>query len=409
MKSLFSPVVSRNIGALLVLHFGNYLLPLVLVPYLIRVLGFSVFGQWMFAMAFVVMARICVSYGFDLTATRQVASLADGQSDGLSELLSDVIFARILIWSACYVVVLGLSYLLVDVAQVRVLLAVAMVILVGEVLFPVWLFQGMQTMGVVTYLRLGAKVLNLFLVVLLIKGPKDLLLVPLLEAATAVAAGAMALVWAKRRFALSYARPTLGRLQNQLLDGWAVFISSLAVQFYTTINLIVLGLLIDSTAVGAYALAEKIYSAIRGLLSPFVNAIFPAMAQMHEFARESFSSYYKRVLQSLVPVLVFLGVVVFFLSPIMIYLVSGQSSEIAVITLQIFALSLPFAIGSFLSPMLVVRRRNVQLMRITIVGALLGISCSPLLSIFYGAAGAAGAFLLVQVYNSSALVLANRS
>jgi PST family polysaccharide transporter len=409
MKSLFSPLVLRNFSALFVLQTSTYLIPLILVPYLIRTVGLELFGTLMFAMAFVIVARICVSYGFDLTATRQVAAGDRHSPDRLSELLVDVTAARLVIWAACFAVLTGLSFFVGQLADIRLLLVVALFILLGEVLFPVWLFQGMERMGTIMFLRLGSKLVTLVLTFALVKGPEDLLLVPALEASTSLAAGLIAFAVARRRFSLLLVRPHLARIRQQFRDGAHIFISTFAVQFYTTVNMIALGLLVGPAAVGAYSLAEKIYSALRGLLGPFIQAIFPVMARMHGTSQFEFNQYYRNVLIYLLPVLGGVGIALFAAAGPLVKLASGSEGDQAVRALQVFAIAFPFAVGSFLSPMLVVRGRSEFLMRITLIGGAIGLVLSPLLSIAYGAVGAVTVFLVVQVYNSIALAFANNS
>ncbi len=409
MRALLSPTVLRNFGALFVLQAGTYLLPLLLIPYLGRTLGLEVFGTWMFAMAFVIIARICVNYGFDLTATRQVAAAAPGDGPHLSALLADVIVARLLVWVACLAVLICLSLLIEQVAALRLLLLAAMLILVGEALFPAWLFQGLEKMGVITQLRLWAKVVNLLLVVLLVNRPSDVLFVPLIEAATVFLSSIAALVIVRRRFGLWAAWPRLSRIRAQLHDGGPIFVASLAAQFYTTVNMIVLGFIIGPLAVGAYSIAEKIYSALRGLLGPFVQATFPALTRMHDSSQADFSEIYRGVLRMLIILLGVVGLLLFLVADPLIWLVAGNREVAAIDTLRVFAIAFPFALGSFLAPMLVVRKRNNALMRITIVSGIIGLILAPPLSWLYGAAGAAAAFLVVQIFNSTVLLLANRS
>lgn len=409
MSRLLSPVVWRNFYALLILQGGTYLVPLLLIPYLIRALGFDLFGEWMFAMAFVVIARIFVNYGFELTATRQVAAGTLSDPQWLSQLLSNVLMARLAIWIACFLITIIASHALDQVAEIRTLLLLAMFILIGEIIFPAWLFQGKERMGDITGLRLASKLLNLILVILLVREPEDILLIPIIEALANFLSGAAALYLAKRRFGLQFLLPSMHGVRGQMSDGFHVFVSTLAVQFYTTTNVLVLGFLIGPTAVAGYALAEKVYSALRGLLSPFVQAVFPLMARIHGESHVDFSRNYSAILRTLLIVLLISGVLLFTLSGLLIRLLASQPEAQAVQALQVFAISLPFAIGSFLAPMLVVRHRNARLMRINIIGGIIGACLSPVLSWFFAAPGAAGAFLLVQVYNSFALLRANRT
>lgn len=407
LKDLFSTNVLRNLGSLIILQFGMYLLPLLLIPFLVRTLGLEVFGQWMFALAFVTVARVCVSYGFDLTATRQVASTVVSPEQR-SELLADVIAVRLFVWVNSLAALVSLSYLVPQIAEIRPLLIAASFISVGEAFFPTWLFQGAEKMGIITQLRLGAKVLNLLLVVLLVESPVDVLMVPIIEAGTLILAAGLALMVANRTLGVRISMPHFKRMSAQMKDGGPIFISNLAVQFYTTLNMIVLGLIIGPIAVASYAIAEKIYSALRGLLTPLVQATFPALARMHDAARDNFSATYRDLVYALGVVLTLLGAILFITADLLIWLVAGERDQTAVDTLRVFAVAFPFALGSFLAPMLVVRKYHKRLMRITIIGGGIGLLAAPLLSTMLGAAGAAGAFLIVQIYNSCSLLLANK-
>lgn len=408
MRELFSPVVLRNLGSLLSLQIGNYLIPLLLVPYLLRVLGFDLFGTLMFSLAFVVVARVCVSYGFDLTATRQVAVARDS-GHALSQLVADVVGARMAIWLVCAALLSVLSLVADQIADVRLLILIGLLTLLGEAAFPVYLYQGMERMAAITQARLGAKFANLLLVFLLVKGPGDVMLVPLIEAITTIVGGGIALAMAVKRFKLELVLPSGAGIGAQLRDGWPILVSTMAVQLYTTANSIVLGVLVGPQAVGAYSVAEKVYSALRGLLSPVVQAIFPVMARLHDSARPKFSGVYRGAVRMLVPTLIAVGLALFIAAPWLVAIIAGEPQAEASNALRVFAIAFPFAMGSFLAPMLVVQQKSSVLMRITLIGGGLALGLSPLLTVYLGAVGAAATFLAVQIYNTAALLVANRA
>jgi PST family polysaccharide transporter len=69
--------ILNNFFSLTLLKVLTYILPLITFPYLIRVLGVEKFGLIMFAQATMYYFEIVVDFGFNLSATREVALNAE--------------------------------------------------------------------------------------------------------------------------------------------------------------------------------------------------------------------------------------------------------------------------------------------------------------------------------------------
>ena len=69
--------VVRNAVSLYVIQFANYIVPLIMVPYLVRVLGPAVYGSVAFAQEFINYLKLFVEYGFDWSATRKISILQE--------------------------------------------------------------------------------------------------------------------------------------------------------------------------------------------------------------------------------------------------------------------------------------------------------------------------------------------
>src|SRR3981189_3095067 len=65
--------VARNALALYGIQVAGYVIPLLTIPYLARVLHPQGFGLLLFAQSFAMWASVVIEYGFNLSATRDVA------------------------------------------------------------------------------------------------------------------------------------------------------------------------------------------------------------------------------------------------------------------------------------------------------------------------------------------------
>ena len=87
--SLFTNALSNS-----VLQFLQYIFPIIALPYLGNVVGPKFFGIVNFLSVIVGYFSLMVAYGFDVSATREVARFANDKSK-IDELFSRVVSARL--------------------------------------------------------------------------------------------------------------------------------------------------------------------------------------------------------------------------------------------------------------------------------------------------------------------------
>ena len=80
-------IVFTNFGYLSLLQIAGYVFPLITMPYLARVIGADGFGKIAFASAIVVWIQTISDWGFNLTATRDVAQ-SRNDKDKVSHIFS---------------------------------------------------------------------------------------------------------------------------------------------------------------------------------------------------------------------------------------------------------------------------------------------------------------------------------
>ena len=184
-------------------------------------------------------------------------------------------------------------------------------IVLGSVLFPVWFFQGFERMRYISILRILSSLIYTGLIFIVVRGPIDYLYVPLLNSLGFIAVGIYSQRIVKREFNVRFLRPSPADIREQLVDGWHLFISTLAISLYTTSNRFILGLLAGNVTVGYYAVAEDITRALLGLTSPISQAIYPYFSRIQEEDRERARSELKKML-------IIMGALTFGLSVLMV-------------------------------------------------------------------------------------------
>ena len=279
MRKSYS-VLIENIFSLLTLRALEYVLAFILVPYLIRVLGPLHFGMIAFMQGIMEYFRIFVDFGYSLTAPKVIAQ-AEEQKIGF-------LFAKYFYGKVCILIFVTLVFFAVYNLQ-RILLGNTIDILlfqvmycgiIGNVLFPVWFFQGIQKMRYITILNMSGRICTMLGIFLLVKSPDDYILAAFLQACTPLIAGIFSIVWLRKRYTGLFKWPTIGEIINSYKEGWSIFVSSLAVNLYTATNIVVLGMLTNNVIVGYYSAADKLITCVRRGIYAVSDAIYPFISKM---------------------------------------------------------------------------------------------------------------------------------
>src|SRR5216684_4135551 len=101
--------IARNIVSLYAVHFAGVLLPLISVPYVARVLQPTEWGIIAFAQACAGYLSLIVGFGFNASATREVARVRD-RNDSTSKIVAGVMGAKLML-TACAIVMALAAFL----------------------------------------------------------------------------------------------------------------------------------------------------------------------------------------------------------------------------------------------------------------------------------------------------------
>ena len=309
--------ILNNFFSLTLLKALTYLLPLITFPYLIRVLGVDKFGLVMFAQATMYYFEILVDFGFNLSATREVALNAKNKSK-LNEIISSVFSIKLVL-----LIISGLLLLLIlsvfdRFSDESLIYYYSFIKVIAFAFFPVWFFQGIEKMKYVTIINIISKVIFTILIFVFIQSEKDYLLVPLVDAFGFMIGSLVALYYVFKRFNHSFVFNKFTIIKQSFIDSSMFFLSRVSVSLYTSSNILMLGLVASNVMVGYYAIAEKLYMVLRNLYQPIVQVIYPYISKSKNV------KFFKKLYPGVV-ILNFIGVYILWVfTPELIYLVSKE-------------------------------------------------------------------------------------
>jgi len=393
-----------NFFSLSVLQGANYILPLITLPYLVRVLGVEYFGLLAFAAATVTYFSILTDYGFNLTATREISIHRDNKAKVI-EIFSSVMSIKVILMFVSFLLLTILVFSFEKFSKDALVYFLTFGTVVGQVLFPVWFFQGMERMKYITYLNILSKVIFTIAIFVFVQEKSDFYLVPLLTSVGFLVAGVWSLYLVKKEFGVRFELQTVDTIKHYLMDGWHVFVSRFYVSLYTTTNVILLGLFTNNTAVGYYSIAEKIVVAIGGLFDPANQTIYPYLARKHKENFNQFVQLLKKI--SFIFLIIsfsFLIVSELFKNEI-VYLITGEYNLEVVSLLSIFLIRiLTFPFGGLFSNALIIMQRKSEFMKVMNYTVILDLILVSPSIYFYGVEGLVYSFIFVLIIHVLLLI-----
>lgn len=268
-------IIAKNYVALLFIQGANFILPLIIFPYLVRTLDSEKYGLVMVAQSVALFLTIIVDFGFNISATREVANLKNDK-EKLSQFYWNVLSIKFVLIIITFLLLLVLIFCVDKFSEDPLVYLFSFGLVLGQAIFPTWFFQGIEKMQVITIVNVAAKLfftISLFFVVL---SPADYEYVPIFNGLGFVISGLFGFV-----FSLQYVKfvfPKLSQVKGIIENSFSLFFSNFAVSLYTSSNTLILGFFAGDSIAGVYASMEKLILAIKSMYSPLYQAIFPNLS-----------------------------------------------------------------------------------------------------------------------------------
>lgn len=301
-----------------------FLIPIVAMPYILRVVGPANYGIYGFVYILVQYVLICNNYGFDYSATKEIARNRH-DPEHVNRVYNAVLGCRLLLFLAASAFFFALSPWLLPSATQKLMFLGGLTLVLGNTFTAVWLFQGMEKMRYLTIVNVAGKAVFLILIFVIVKKPGHYVYLPLLDGSGYVAGGIASLVIARRQFGMRLRLPAFSDIKAQLSAGAAIFGSTLGMTLYRKSNIFLLRFFVGDAALGLYTAAERIVTGLQSVISPVSQALFPHLG--HDFSRNPLARNMKKLkkISFVMAVLLFLAMTaVFFSSDFLVRVLCGS-------------------------------------------------------------------------------------
>jgi O-antigen/teichoic acid export membrane protein len=268
--------VVRNAGYLFAGEVASRLFGFLTTAVLARRLGLDGFGQIGFAAAFMAYGVVFTDFGLMTVGTRSIArdrSLAGDLVGGLAPL-------RLVLGLAAAAVMVLTALVLPKPGTVKLLLVLYAGAVVIQSIMLEWVFIGTEKMGLVSISRVVTNCVYFGLVLVLVRNPGNVLLVPVAFGAATLLAALVLFSAFVPRFGLPRLRLDPSRWHELLKSAWPIGASSLLTQLHVNLGLILLGLVATFQQTGIYSSAYRLVFFLMTLDRVFYTVFFPVVSRL---------------------------------------------------------------------------------------------------------------------------------
>lgn len=397
-------ILFKNFSSLVSVQIASYIVPLIVLPYLARVIGVEKFGTVMFAQAIVFYFTILTNFGFNFYGPREISIVRDDK-EKLRQTFWDIIYSRFFLCVLSILIYVALVFSIPRFRNEMWVFIFSFGFVIGHVLFPIWFFQGIEKMTYIAIFNFVMKILYLISVFAFIKAKSDYIFVPLLYSTSQIIVGIVSLSIIIFSFNLRPVGFKFKRIFGTLKKSFALFVSNISISIYTKIPPVLLGFLAGDIYVGYYSAAEKLFQAWMGIQHQLGVTLYPHISKMAaEKNREQTLNFIRKAFLVTVVLAVPVTLVVFIFAKPIVTIIFGKEFLESVSVLRILSflfiiigMSNIFAMQTMLSFSM-----DKELVKIFIVAGLIMLFLSPILILFYKQIGAALSFFSAEVYITGA-------
>lgn len=254
----------------------NVLMPVIIVPYISRILGKEGVGAYSYTNSYVQYFVTFGMLGISLYGSRQIARDKANKEKMSKDFWN--IYALQLICTTISTLLYIIIFIFINKNDKYLYLAQGLNLLVAIVDIS-WFFIGYEEMKKVILRNLIAKIVGVGLIFTLVKDSGDLILY------TIILGGSMLigqiLMWISLKERIDFIRPEIKEIKKHFKPATALFMTQLAAQIYVLLDKTMLGLITNEAQVGLYENSQKTIKIALTVATSIGVVMLPRMSNLY--------------------------------------------------------------------------------------------------------------------------------
>jgi PST family polysaccharide transporter len=391
--------VLESFFSLSILNGLNVVLPLVTLPYILRVVGAANYGVYSYVYVLIQYIVLLNTYGFNYSATKQIAENRDDQTK-INSIYNSVIACRLILFLGVTFLFIAMFPFLFETRDEKIMFLMGLGVVLGDTFNPIWFFQGMEKMRFITIVNVLSKLLFTVLIFLFIVESDDYFYLIIFNSGGFLLAGLLSVIIVRRKFGIKFHIPVLKDIIFQFKEGWVLFGSTIGTTLYKNANVFILKFFVSESSLGIYAAAEKIIKGFQMLANPIAQALFPYLS--HNFHNNTTKNNLLTLKKLVLPLSFFfslLSAVPFIFSDIIVEFFGGNEYLDASVVVKIMSPIILFGGLNYLFGVvgLVNLKKQTYFFRAVLISGLISVLFVFVTVKFFGINSAALAMLLAEI------------
>lgn len=296
---------------LMLLQGVNQLLPIVVMPYLMVTLGAEGYGHIGFALSTIQYLILIVDFGFNLSATKQIA-IFKNDLEKRSQIFWNVVAAKVLLLFLSTTIMVLLIVCLPTFRTYQAAIIATWPMVLGNTFTFMWFFQGIGKIRNLSIINTLSKVLLLPLIFVFVHTHDDYIMAAFLQAIVFVGTALLSNVYLYKLHVIKSVRPDMEKMLDETRTSFPLFLSSASTSLYTQLTIIILGFYCTTEEIGRYAAAERIMRAMCFLIYvPISQVFFQKISYAASVNKKDALQLFYKIRTMVVCIMLLIGLIIF--------------------------------------------------------------------------------------------------